>query len=230
MVMSDQPNSRADQIRTLLEDLFLHGISDERVLRALAKVPREEFIPESLRHEAWSNVALPIGAGQTISQPYIVALMTQELELTGDEHVLEIGTGSGYQAAILSKLAAKVISIERQPTLAASAERTLRELGYDNIEIHVADGSEGWPPSAPYDRIMVTAAAPRVPVELRDQLAPDGGRLVVPIGNPHEQSLVALERNGNQFNQTPLGPVRFVPLIGRAGFAPRGSENGFHYH
>jgi protein-L-isoaspartate(D-aspartate) O-methyltransferase len=228
--MPDQPISRADKIRSLLEELFTHGINDERVLRAIAMVPREEFIPESLRHEAWSNVALPIGAGQTISQPYIVALMTQSLELTGTERVLEVGTGSGYQAAILSELAAEVISLERQPTLAASAERRLRELGYDSIEVHVADGSAGWPESSPYDRIIVTAAAPRLPLALRDQLSPNGGRLVVPVGNTSEQSLVAIERNGDQFTQTPLGPVRFVPLIGRAGFAPRGTENGFHHH
>jgi protein-L-isoaspartate(D-aspartate) O-methyltransferase len=226
--MTEQPRSRGDKIRSLLEELFTQGITDERVLRALAMVPRERFVPKNFLADAWSNVALPIGAGQTISQPFIVALMTQALDLSGDEKVLEIGTGSGYQAAVLAELADKVISIERQPILAAGAEALLKDLGYENFEIHIADGSAGWPPGAQYDRIIVTAAAPRLPLALREQLSPDGGRLVVPVGSASEQSLVAIERNGEQYTQTPLGPVRFVPLIGRAGFAARGSENGFH--
>jgi protein-L-isoaspartate(D-aspartate) O-methyltransferase len=226
--MTEQPRSRGDQIRSLLEELFTQGITDEPVLRALAMVPRERFVPKNFLADAWSNVALPIGAGQTISQPFIVALMTQALNLSGDEKVLEIGTGSGYQAAVLAELAEKVISIERQPTLAANAEALLSELGYDNVEIHIADGSAGWQPGAPYDRIIVTAAAPRLPLALREQLSSDGGRLVVPVGSASEQSLVAIERKGDTYTQSPLGPVRFVPLIGRAGFAARGSENGFH--
>ncbi|MFL5760682.1 MAG: protein-L-isoaspartate(D-aspartate) O-methyltransferase [Thermomicrobiales bacterium] len=227
--MPDKSGTRADKIRALLEDLFTQGISDERILRAIAMVPRERFVPESLLQDAWSNVALPIGAGQTISQPYIVALMTQALALSGNERVLEVGTGSGYQAAVLAELAAKVISIERQPILAANAEKLLRDLEYNNIEIHIADGSAGWPAAAPYDRIIVTAAAPRLPLALRDQLSPESGRLVVPVGSASEQALVAIERNDDRFTPTQLGPVRFVPLIGRAGFAPKGSENGFHY-
>jgi len=226
--MTKQPPSRAAKIRSLLEELFTQGIEDQRVLRALASVPRERFVPESFFNEAWANVALPIGAGQTISQPYIVALMTQALDLSGNERVLEIGTGSGYQAAVVAELASQVISIERQPTLAANAEQLLSDLGYDNVEIHIADGSAGWPSAAPYDGIIVTAAAPRLPLALRDQLSQDGGRLVVPLGNAAEQSLIAIQRNGDQYSQTQLGPVRFVPLIGRAGFAVRGSENGFH--
>jgi protein-L-isoaspartate(D-aspartate) O-methyltransferase len=226
--MTDQSRSRADQIRRLLEELFKQGIEDLRVLRALAMVPRDRFVPASFAKDAWSNVALPIGAGQTISQPFIVGLMSQALDIQGGERVLEIGTGSGYQAAVLAELGAKVISIERQPTLAAAAEELLRELGYDNVEIHIADGSAGWPSEAPYDGIIVTAAAPRLPLTLRDQLSPEGGRLVVPVGTAQEQALIAIERRGNRYTQTPLGPVRFVPLIGRAGFAVRGGENGFH--
>jgi protein-L-isoaspartate(D-aspartate) O-methyltransferase len=153
-------------------------------------------------------------------------LMTHALDLEGGERVLEIGTGSGYQAAILAELGAKVISIERQPKLAAAAENLLQDLGYDNVEIHIADGSAGWPTEAPYDSIIVTAAAPRLPLALRDQLSPNGGRLVVPVGNTQEQALIAIERRGDRYTQTPLGPVRFVPLIGRAGFAARGGENG----
>jgi protein-L-isoaspartate(D-aspartate) O-methyltransferase len=227
--VTNQPLSRADQIRRLLEELFKQGIEDQRVLRALAMVPRERFVPDSFVGDAWSNVALPIDAGQTISQPFIVGLMTQALDLEGGERVLEIGTGSGYQAAILAELGAKVISIERQPKLAAAAENLLKDLGYDNVEIHIADGSAGWPVGAPYDRIIVTAAAPRLPLALRDQLSPDGGRLIVPIGNSQEQALIAIERRGNRYTQTPLGPVRFVPLIGRAGFAARSGENGSHH-
>jgi protein-L-isoaspartate(D-aspartate) O-methyltransferase len=227
--VTNQPLSRGDQIRRLLEELFKQGIEDQRVLRALAMVPRERFVPESFAGDAWSNVALPIDAGQTISQPFIVGLMTQALDLESGERVLEIGTGSGYQAAILAELGAKVISIERQPKLAAAAEKLLKELGYDNVDIHIADGSAGWALEAPYDGIIVTAAAPRLPLALRDQLSPDGGRLVVPIGNTQEQSLIAIERRGNRYTQTPLGPVRFVPLIGRAGFAVSRGENGSHH-
>jgi protein-L-isoaspartate(D-aspartate) O-methyltransferase len=227
--VTDQTLSRGDKIRRLLEELFKQGIEDQRVLRALAMVPRERFVPPHYADDAWSNVALPIDAGQTISQPFIVGLMTQALALEGGERVLEIGTGSGYQAAVLAELGARVISIERQPKLAAAAGDLLRDLGYDNVEIHIADGSSGWPAEAPFDRIIVTAAAPRLPLALRDQLSPEGGRLVVPVGNTQEQALIAIERSGNRYTQTPLGPVRFVPLIGRAGFAVRSGENGSHH-
>ena len=219
---------RQERIEGLLAELRRQGIRDERVLAAIARVPRERFVPEASRGEAWANVALPIAAGQTISQPFVVALMTQALALRGLERVLEIGTGSGYQTAILAELAAEVVSVERHTELAAAAESLLRQLGYPNVEINVGDGTTGWPDRAPYDRIIVTAAGPRVPPPLLTQLRPDGGRMVIPVGEPHDQQLVAVERHGEQTREYPLGPVRFVPLIGRAGWAARIQENGHH--
>ena len=204
------------------------GISDERVLATIAAVPRERFVPARLHEDAWRNVALPIGSGQTISQPYVVALMTCALGLSGGERVLEIGTGSGYQTAILATLAGTVLSIERHADLAADAAAILADLGYDNIEITIGDGTSGWPDAAPYDRIIVTAAAPRVPPALLAQLTADGGRLVIPVGaHDQDQHLFAIERHNEDVRQRNLGPVRFVPLIGRAGFVPV-RENGHH--
>lgn len=219
---------RAREVRALLTELRRQGIRDERVLGAIARVPRERFVPRSLREEAWRNVALPIGTGQTISQPFVVALMTEALALRGGERVLEIGTGSGYQAAILAELAesGQVVSIERHATLAATATEVLRSLGYDNVTIHVGDGTTGWPATAPYDRIIVTAAGPRVPPPLLAQLDPAGGRVVIPVGTADDQNLIVIERHGDDFEERPLGPVRFVPLIGRAGWAAIIQENG----
>ena len=219
---------RQERIEALLAELRRQGVRDERVLSALGRVPRERFVPEAGLAEAWANVALPIGAGQTISQPFVVALMTEALALRGVERALEIGTGSGYQTAVLAELADQVVSIERHPELATEAEATLRELGYRNVAIHVGDGTTGRPEAAPYDRIIVTAAGPRVPPPLLAQLHEDGGRLVIPVGEPHDQQLVVVERHGDRTRERRLGPVRFVPLIGRAGWAARIQENGHH--
>ena len=221
-------SERGERIAALLAELRRQGIADERVLAALARVPRERFVPEAVRPDAWANVALPIGAGQTISQPYVVAIMTAALRLRGPERVLEIGTGSGYQTAILAELAAEVVSVERHASLAAGAAALLRDLGYANVAVHVGDGTTGWAEAAPYDRIIVTAAGPRVPPPLLAQLNPAGGRIVIPVGEPHDQMLVAVERDGEQIHEQPLGPVRFVPLIGRAGWAAQMQENGHH--
>ncbi|MCC6791145.1 MAG: protein-L-isoaspartate(D-aspartate) O-methyltransferase [Thermomicrobiales bacterium] len=198
----------------LLQELRRQGINDECVLAAMAETPRDRFVPDEQREHAWANVALPIGSGQTISQPYIVALMTQALQLTGNERILEIGTGSGYQAAILSQLAGSVISVERHAPLAAAATRLLSDLGITNVSIQIGDGTLGWPAGAPYDGILVTAGAPRVPDHLEEQLRPDGGRLVIPIGDLNDQQLIAYERVGGRLTEQTLGPVRFVPLVG----------------
>lgn len=219
---------RAARVGALLAELRRQGIRDERVLGALGRVPRERFVPEASRADAWANVALPIGSGQTISQPFVVALMTEALALRGGERVLEVGTGSGYQAAILAELAAEVVSIERHAALATEAERLLRDLGYANVAVRVGDGTGGWPDGAPYDRILVAAAGPRVPPPLVAQLRADGGRMVIPVGEPQDQELVAVDRHGEETREHPLGPVRFVPLIGRAGWAAAVQKNGNH--
>lgn len=204
--------------RLLVEELRRNGIADERVLAAIAQVRREVFVPGSLAERAYENVALPIGLRQTISQPYVVALMTQELGLTGSERVLEVGTGSGYQAAILASLAREVVSVERMPALLESARRALDALGCANVELHLANGTLGWPPGAPYDRVIVTAAGPEVPAVLLEQLAPDG-RLVIPVGTLKAQRLVVVRRTGGGFEETSLGGVRFVPLVGEGGWS-----------
>ncbi|HEY7030915.1 MAG TPA: protein-L-isoaspartate(D-aspartate) O-methyltransferase [Thermomicrobiales bacterium] len=224
--MAEPESPRDNAIAALLADLQSQGIRDERVLAAIGHVPRERFVPETNRDQAWANVALPIGAGQTISQPYIVALMTTALGLSGQERVLEIGTGSGYQAAILAELAAEVVTVERHATLAGAAQSLLCELGYPNVRVVVGDGTTGWPEGAPYERIIVTAGAPRVPQPLLAQLSADGGRLVIPVGETDDQVLLVVERQGDRTTEQPLGPVRFVPLIGRAGWEVPVRENG----
>ncbi len=224
--MAEQISDRDRTITALLAELRRQGIRDERVLAAIAKVPRDRFVPAASREKAWANVALPIGAGQTISQPYIVALMTAALELSGQERVLEVGTGSGYQAAILAELAAEVVTVERHPSLAATAEALLRQLGYDTIRVAVGDGTTGWPERAPYDRIVVTAGAPSVPLPLLAELSREGGRLVIPVGQADDQVLLVVERHGDRTTELSLGPVRFVPLIGRAGWDVPVRENG----
>lgn len=213
---------RVRQIKALLAQLHRDGVRDRDVLFAVAKVPRERFVPTGLIDAAWHDRPLPIGHGQTISQPLVVALMTEALRLTGTERVLEIGTGSGYQTAILCELAATVVSVEIVPSLAREAKRRLDALGYRNVRIVVADGREGWWGGAPYDRIVVTAAAPEVPPVLLAQLAPeDGSRLVIPIGPLDRQELIALERRGGTLARRSLGPVSFVPLAGgHEGSAP----------
>jgi protein-L-isoaspartate(D-aspartate) O-methyltransferase len=193
------------------------GVRDERILEAMASVPRHLFVPEDSRSFAYADRPLPIPSGQTISQPYIVALMTSHLGPQKEHRVLEVGTGSGYQAAVLAELAAVVHTIERHPKLAREAQERLQTLGYDHVHVHVGDGSQGYPPAAPYDRILVAAAAPLVPQPLLDQLA-QGGRLVVPVGSRGSQRLEVWERDGDDFTQEPSIPVVFVPLIGEAGW------------
>lgn len=210
---------RSCRIAALIAELRRQGIRDERVLSAMAKVPRELFVPEPWKAQAWDNVALPIASGQTISQPYIVALMTAALLMRGGEQVLEIGTGSGYQAAILAELGCQVITMERHSELAAAALSLLRHLGYASVQVIAGDGTTGWPAAAPYDRIIVTAGAPRVPKPLLDQLHPHGGRMVIPVGEASDQTLLVVERHGDRLLEQTLGPVRFVPLVGAAGWA-----------
>ena len=188
-------------------------ITDRRVLDAVARVPRTEFVPPHLREEALADHPLPIGYGQTISQPYIVALMTQLLRLQPTDRVLEIGTGSGYQTAILAELASEVYSVELIEELANSARARLQRLGYTNVHIRQGDGARGWPEHAPYDAIIVTAAPPRVPPALIRQLA-EGGRLVIPVGPElAEQALLLIERRGGRVYSRTIAPVRFVPLL-----------------
>ncbi|MSQ14855.1 MAG: protein-L-isoaspartate(D-aspartate) O-methyltransferase [Dehalococcoidia bacterium] len=198
--------------------LFTHlrqEIRDDRVVDAMMQVPRELFVPEALRRMAYDDIALPIKLGQTISQPLIVAVMTQALELTGEEKVLEVGTGSGYQAAVLSHLAKEVISVERHLQLINEARSILASLGCDNVQVRLAHtDSLGYPEEAPYDAIIVTAAAPMVPHSLTEQLK-DGGRCVIPVGTRHEQELVVATRVGDKITRKSLGGCRFVPLIGQ---------------
>ncbi len=193
-------------------------IEDERVLEAVSRVRRELFVPAESRRYAYDDRPLPIGQGQTISQPFIVALMTQAMELTGDEKVLELGTGCGYQAAILAELAKKVVTVERIETLARTARRTLKRLGYTNVEVHQATEKLGWPPGAPYDAIMVTAAAPAIPQGLLDQLHV-GGRLVIPVGLRWEQILLQVIKRDGEAVVRNLTGCRFVPLIGNGAWS-----------
>jgi protein-L-isoaspartate(D-aspartate) O-methyltransferase len=216
------PLSSADlseaRARMVERQLRRRGITDERVLEAMSRVPRELFVPEGVRHLAYADGALPIGNGQTISQPFIVATICSLLGLSGDERALDVGTGSGYQAAVLAELADEVVTIERVPELAERARAALAAAGHPDVDVRVGDGSLGVPDKAPYDAIAVAAAAPTVPPALYEQLA-DGGRLVVPRGGRAGQDLVLVER-------TPSGPVerrsvscRFVPLLGEEGFS-----------
>jgi len=215
--VKDYPDMPLARRRMVQEQLIPRGITDRRVLEALVKVPRHLFVPEALWHQAYSDRPLPIGYGQTISQPYIVALMTEALELQGDERVLEVGTGSGYQAAILAELAKQVYSVERMPELARRARRILDRLGYGNVLIRVGDGSKGWPERAPFDAIIVTAGAPKVPKALLQQLKV-GGRMVIPVGDEHSQELLKIVRLKDGFQQEELGGCRFVKLIGEEGW------------
>jgi protein-L-isoaspartate(D-aspartate) O-methyltransferase len=200
---------------TMIEKhLKARGLKDEAVLQAMAEVPREAFLPASMADVAYEDAPLPIGEGQTISQPYIVAVMTELLELKPDDRVLEIGTGSGYAAAILSRIAKVVYTIERHAPLADGARRVFDRLGYDNIRLRQGDGSLGWPEAAPFDAIVVTAAAGRIPRALKDQLAV-GGRLVIPVGPADVQKLLRMRRTGEErYEQETHFAVRFVPLIG----------------
>jgi protein-L-isoaspartate(D-aspartate) O-methyltransferase len=200
------------------------GIGDERVLAAMAAVPREHFVPEEVRRSAYNDSALPIGHDQTISQPWVVAAICEALGLEGDERLLELGTGSGYSAAVLARLARSVISIERVPELGETARRKLEELGVGNVEVIVGDGSRGYPEGAPYDAIAVHAAAPEAPHSLLAELGPDG-RLVVPIATGSADLLTAFVRENGDLHQETIGPCRFVPLIGAEGFNPPEEPN-----
>jgi len=205
------------EARQLAELLVTRGLRDRSVLEAIARTPRHRFVPRERMLDAYLDIALGIECGQTISQPYIVALMTEAAELTGAETVLEIGTGSGYQAAILAQLAGRVITIERRSGLTETAQALLAELGFDNIQFEVGDGTLGWPQEAPYEAILVTAAAPRVPEALWSQLA-EGGRLVIPIGPESGQSLLQITREAGQPHTRKLCDCRFVRLIGEQGW------------
>ena len=203
--------------RMVVQQIQARDIYDQHVLEAMRTVPRHRFVPSENLPHAYMDGPLPIGCGQTISQPYIVALMTQMLQLNGDETVLEVGTGSGYQAAILASLVRKVITIERFSELAKGAAKVLKELGFTNVEVHVGDGSLGWQEQAPYQAIMVTAAAPLTPKSLLNQLD-DHGRLVIPVGEQWGQYLERWIRQGKEFNREVLTPVAFVPLRGEEGW------------
>jgi len=213
-----QVGNQEDQLKTarlqmVEQQLRQRGIRDERVLQAMAEIPRHLFVPASWRSYAYDDGPLPIGEEQTISQPYIVALMSESLLLTGKEIVLEVGTGSGYQAAVLSRLARHVYSIEILPGLAETARERLAALGFDNVTVIVGDGNYGWAPGSPYGAIMVTAAAPQVPQALVDQLA-EGGRLVMPVTIRGLQHLLRLRKVEGRLIEEDLGLVQFVPLVG----------------
>lgn len=219
--MSEARSEREAMVRQQLE---ARGIRDPRLLEAMRTVPREHFVPRPFRWRAFDDCALPIADGQTISQPYVVAAMIEALELSPASRVLEIGTGSGYAAAVLAELAAEVVTVERIESLAVAARARLVRLGYDRVLVVHGDGSLGWPGAAPYDAILVSAGAPDVPPSLEAQLA-DAGRMVLPLGHsPLDQVLVRLTRQPHgAFRREVLGGVRFVPLVGREGW-PEGSE------
>ena len=199
--------------RMLASQIELRGVRYSKTLAAMRKVPRHLFVPRELVPEAYADHPLPIGNGQTISQPYIVAFMTEALGLRGGEKVLEIGTGSGYQAAVLSEIVKSVFTIEIVEPLAADAKERLRRLGYANVSVRAGDGYLGWPEEAPFEAIIVTAAAPRIPDPLKQQLK-DGGRLIVPVGDDY-QELVVVTRRGAKFEERSVLPVRFVPMTGK---------------
>jgi len=204
--------------RSQLVGYLRHEIKDERVLAAMTRVPREMFVPSGYWHAAYEDRPLPIGQGQTISQPLIVAMMTEALELEGDENLLEVGTGSGYQAAVLAELAKWVVTVERHPELAQKAAETLQKLGYANVEVHLAEAKLGWQHKAPYNAIVVSAGAPTVPKDLLDQLAV-GGRLIIPVGTRHEQNLLKVTKKEHDTAIQDLGACRWVPLIGQTAWS-----------
>jgi protein-L-isoaspartate(D-aspartate) O-methyltransferase len=203
--------------RMVEEQLIPRGINNPKVLRAFYKVERHKFMPEEIRETSYADYPVPIGEGQTISQPFIVALMTECLGLLGDEKVLEIGTGSGYQTAILAELAKEIYTIERFEKLARSAEETLKDAGYKNVKFKSADGTLGWPEEAPFDRIIITAASPRIPLPLGVQLK-EGGRLVLPLGEALSQVLTVTEKKKDKLESTQICGCVFVPLVGKYGW------------
>ena len=201
----------------LVETLREKGIRDLAVLRSVRMVPRHLFVPASVRHRAYDDAALPIGGGQTISQPWVQARYLELLALTGRERVLEIGVGSGYQTALLAMLCDAVFGVERIPALAQSARDALERAGVRNVTVLVGDGTLGWRPFAPYDAILVAAASPEIPAPLAEQLAP-GGRMVIPLGDRSSQTLTLVRREGDQLHTSTVADVRFVPLLGEFGF------------
>lgn len=220
----DYDKSRQRMVDT---QIIVRGIKDPRVIEAMRKVPRHCFVEEALHSQAYSDYPLPIGEKQTISQPYIVALMTEALELKGTERVLEIGTGSGYQAAVLAELAYKVYSIERINNLAIRARRTLDVLGYRNVIVKFGDGTLGWKEESPFEAIIVTAGAPVTPTPLIDQLA-SPGRLVIPVGDRYSQLLIRISKEGDKIKEENLGGVRFVSLIGEYGWEENNSDRCYN--
>jgi len=202
----------------LVETLRQKGIRDLAVLRAIGTVPRHLFVPQSVRHRAYEDVALPIGGGQTISQPWVQARYLELAALTGRERVLEVGAGSGYQTALLAELADAVFAVERIPALAQSARAALEAAGYRNVTVLVGDGTLGWRPFAPYDAILVAAASPEIPAPLVEQLAPHG-RLIIPLGDRNNQVLTMARPSGDQLQISTVADVRFVPLLGQFGFS-----------
>jgi protein-L-isoaspartate(D-aspartate) O-methyltransferase len=215
--MRNGPDFASLRAEMVERQLRRREISDERVLAAMGSVPREIFVPERLRRRAYADSALPIGEGQTISQPWIVAAICQALRLEGGERVLEVGTGSGYSAAVLSLLAREVVGVELQPELAAGARRALAEVGADNVAVVLGDGGRGLPERAPFDAIAVHAAAPAPPGALLEQLV-EGGRLVAPVAVGEADMLTVFRREGDGFPKEEIGPCRFVPLLGEEGF------------
>ncbi|MCA8952805.1 MAG: protein-L-isoaspartate(D-aspartate) O-methyltransferase [Planctomycetes bacterium] len=221
---TDDDDNRGRRERMVREQLERRGVRDARVVAAMRKVPREDYVPAALRRQAFDDHALEIAAGQTISQPFIVGYMLQALAIRPGDRVLEIGTGSGYNAALLGELAAEVITVERIPELAAAAAERLRRAGLDHVHVRIADGTRGWREEAPYDAIVVTAGGPDVPRSLLRQLAPNG-RLVMPVGRAGEQRLVRVRRTGREsFERELLTRVRFVPLIGAEGWRGDGTD------
>jgi protein-L-isoaspartate(D-aspartate) O-methyltransferase len=215
--MNEPRNSEADRLLMVSRQLKARGINNERVLSAFTKVPREEFVAPDLQEHAYEDRPLSIGCSQTISQPFIVAYMLQAADVRPEDHVLELGTGSGYQTALLAELAKTVVSLERHPELAETARERLSRLAYSNVEVIAADGTLGYPERAPYDVVIVSAAAPHVPQPLVDQLA-EGGRLVIPVGVRQSQNLVLVRKTPAGIQTSRLEGCAFVPLIGAEGF------------
>jgi len=215
------PDFKKERLAMVEGQLRKRGISDQRVLEAMARIPRHAFVSAEYQAAAYEDRPLPIGEGQTISQPYMVAVMTQSLDLKGEERVLEVGTGSGYQTAILAELAKTIFTIERLQALIQRAQKILQELGYENIFFLTGDGTKGWPEKAPFDGIMVTAGAPEIPQTLTSQLA-DGGRLVIPVGPRYTQTLYKVTRKGSRFTEEEITGCVFVPLVGDFGWKEEG--------
>lgn len=211
----------ADARKELVEELRRKGIEDDLLLKAISRIPRERFVDPAFAQIAYEDSAFPIGEMQTISQPYTVAFMTQALKLKKGEKVLEIGTGSGYQAAVLAEMGCRVFTIERHTALLATARKRLDALGYDRVLSRVGDGTRGWNDYAPFDAIVVTAGAPDVPESLTKQLSPDGGRLIIPVGGQEMQRMYLITRNGEELSGEELPEFKFVPLIGKEGWAER---------